>query len=86
MLIQNALRCALGIVRGRIIFIWDSEKSADFSESLFTERGRDREWQLSFLHFGKPVIIVVDVVFRYGPSREKANRENPQIFPIGKYK
>ena len=20
------------------------------------------------------------------PSREKANRENPQIFPIGKYK
>lgn len=50
------------------------------------ERGRDREWQLSFLHFGKPVIIVVDVVFRYGPSREKANRENPQIFPIGKYK
>ncbi len=27
--------CALGIVRGKIIFILDSEKSADFSESLF---------------------------------------------------
>ena len=50
--------CALGIVRGKIIFILDSEKSADFSESLFPLR----------------------------PSREKANRENPQIFPIGKYK
>ena len=31
--------CALGIVRGKNIFILDSEKSADFSESLFTEGG-----------------------------------------------
>ena len=29
--------CALGIVRGKIIFILDSEKSADFSEAFFTE-------------------------------------------------
>ncbi len=26
--------CALGTVRGKIIFILDSEKSADFSESI----------------------------------------------------
>ncbi len=25
-----------------------------------------------------------DAVYRYGPAREKANRENPQIFPIRK--
>ena len=25
-----------------------------------------------------------DAVYRYGPSREKANRKNPQIFPIRK--
>ena len=30
---------ALGIVRGKIIFILDSEKSADFSESLFSRKG-----------------------------------------------
>ena len=57
-----------------------------FRNPFFTERGRDRERQLSFLHLGKSVIIVVDVISRCGSSREKANRENPQIFPIGKYK
>ena len=31
--------CALGIVRGKNIFILDSEKSADFSESLFHGKG-----------------------------------------------
>ena len=48
-----------------------------------TENG---SFNFLFLHFGKPVRIVVDIVSRCGPSREKANRENPQIFPIGKYK
>ena len=27
-----------------------------------------------------------NAVFLHDPSREKANRENPQIFPIGKLK
>ena len=69
--------CALGIVRGKIIFILDSEKSADFSESFFTERGRDRKWQLQdlFLHFGKSIMIVIDAFSRYDPPVKR---------PIGK--
>ena len=27
-----------------------------------------------------------NAVFLHDPTREKANRENPQIFPIGKFK
>ena len=80
--------CALGIVRGKIIFILDSEKSADFSESLFHgKRGRDWKWQLQdFFAFWKVYNDCYRCFFPLRPSREKANRENPQIFPIGKYK
>ena len=69
--------CALGIVRGKNIFILDFEKSVDFSKSLFTERGRDRKWQLQdlFLHFGKSIMIVIDAASRCDPPVKR---------PIGK--
>ena len=80
--------CALCIVRGKNIFILDSEKSADFSKSLFHGKGAGPEVAASrfIFAFWKVYNDCYRCCFPLRPSREKANRENPQIFPIGEYK
>ena len=83
----DALRCALGIVRGRIIFYLGFRKICGLFGIPFSRKGVvTGNGSFHFCILEKPVRTVVDIVFRCGPSREKSNRQNPQIFPIGKYK
>ena len=61
----------------KIFLFWIPKSLRTFRNPFFTERGRDRKWQLQdlFLHFGKSIMIVIDATSRYDPPVKR---------PIGK--
>ena len=61
----------------KLFLFWIPKSLRTFRNPFFTERGRDRKWQLQdlFLHFGKSIMIVIDAFSRYDPPVKR---------PIGK--
>ena len=61
----------------KIFLFWIPKSLRTFRNPFFTERGRDRKWQLQdlFLHFGKSIMIVIDAASRCDPPVKR---------PIGK--
>ena len=72
MTIGNALRTALGIFSGKMIFICELGKSADFPSSLFSQMGLQRETGGFCIHG-----LALSVTFGDSSPKGRASGETP---------